>query len=153
MCSQRMFQWFLGLKLNMYIICNFPNNCDYNIIIMMERCCTLLLWRLNRESDTPCISVYFICLRSGGSDLRKPGKQWGTAKTNHPTQLDPKFPVFLNFLVALHPPLEQQGERMPHPGSIRTSHSVLNAKRTGSSKIKFTCTVIARLQLIRNLIP
>lgn len=38
------------------------------------------------------LSIYFICLHSGGSDLRKPGKQWGTAKTNHPTQLNPASP-------------------------------------------------------------
>lgn len=40
-------------------------------------------------------SVYSICLRRGGSDLRKPGKQWATAKNKPRCSTQP--PLLLSF--------------------------------------------------------
>lgn len=40
-------------------------------------------------------SVYSICLRRGGSDLRKPGKQWATAKNKPRCLTQP--PLLLSF--------------------------------------------------------
>lgn len=58
--------------------------------------------------------ISHVCL-VGGSDSRKPGKQWAAVKTNHPAQFLTPSPPFLHFPVALHPFQGQQRGRKDAP--------------------------------------
>lgn len=61
----------------------------------------------------------------GGSDLRKPGKQWATARTNHPAQLDLTSPLSLDFPVALLPLRKTSRVREDAPPWINKAVTVL----------------------------
>lgn len=85
------------------------------------------------------LCVYFMCLHCGGSDLRKPGKQWGTTKTNRPTRLGPTSSF--SFTSPLSSSLDKNSRVREHAPPWINKYLYMH-KRIGRSRSMFTCTAI-----------